>query len=1107
MDILRKIKEICCTCVLLVCITYTEPANSQAQSNQETIQTAFFSPGFDAKPWVYWYWMYSTVTKEGIVADLKAFNDVGIGGVFLMDIGGVNDGTLVNRSEEWYDLVRLALTEAKKYGIRVSFASPGWSSSGGPWVTPEMSMKEITWSEVRVNNRTNGPLLLPVPFHNLDYYRDIAVIAFPSPAGDDWIMRDMRPAILDTAGNAVPDGGNLYDNDYTTITSLPGKFDIVFENEIEVSSVLLRARAFNYFSGSILVWDKNEEKFVKLSDIKANNAGPFTAQIGCSSFPSIKSYRFRFDINPCVAEELDISGGYRLADWIEKAGWGTRNLSQHANAPELVKRLVEEEDVIPAEKIICITDRLDADGNLKWKVPDGQWTILRIGYTSTGIKIYPAPFGGDGLECDKLSMEGTVFNYNNAIKPILDRMGPELSKTIASQHIDSYEASGQNWTRDFEYEFKKRCGYDIIKYLPALTGRIVESEHTTDQFLWDLRHTIGDLFAENHFGSAARESHKDGLTFSNEPYGGPFDFLKSGAAADYPMDEFWIPATQPGERKLVLPGVNTGHINDKKIIGCEAFTSESPAIRWNEHPYMLKAIGDYVYCSGINRFVFHVSAHQPLIGEHLAPGLTCFGNGLHFDRNNTWWEHGAKEYVKYITTCQSMLQQGEHLADVLYFQGSDSPSDIKWLDPVLPVGYDFDACSEDVLMKLKVIDDLLTLPSGKHYKYLVLPASGLMTTPILQKVMDLAKAGASVIGSPPGQSPGLSDEINSGTQVRADIISQIWGDYPDKHGERQFGAGRIIWGSDFKTILAKDNLVTDFSYSTEDDLLINYTHRYTENSEIYFVANGKNNSGRATCRFRIRDMVPEFYDPYKGTHEPCSEYKSNGDYIEIPVWFDESGSLFVVFNKSKTHGPYKVSETSASKELSVVPFNRPWKLIFPKGWGAPEEIELINLISFPEHQDEGIKYFSGTVEYYTTIDVQKKLTGNDRKIFIDLGQVEVIARVKINGKDLGTYWKPPFKIDATSAIKSGKNYVQISVTNLWPNRLIGDERQYPADESYDSKAWKYYREWKPDTKNPLPDPRRFTFTLFRAWNRDDELLPSGLIGPVTLRIEYIQKDK
>jgi hypothetical protein len=958
-------------------------------------------------------------------------------------------------------------------------------------------MKEITWSEVRINNASPRQPVLPKPYSNLNYYRDIAIYAFPSPEGDTWLLPDLKPEVRDTAGNLIPGSEALFDGNPKTTTPMPGSFDIVLNREEGIGSIMLKAVSYNFFTATVSAPDTKAGKFRTLTEFRANNAGPFTSQIGVGTFARTRTQRLRITMNPCRLEEIGLSGGSRLDNWAQKAGWGTQNLSPPAGATSATA--VSVMDIISQKSIIDLTGRLEPNGTLNWTAPAGEWTVLRIGYTTNGIKIYPAPEGGDGLECDKLSREGTVFNHKQVISPILEKMGPELSKVIASQHIDSYEASGQNWTQDFAEEFRSRCGYNLREYLPALTGRIVGSESVTERFLWDFRRTIGDLFAENHFGGAARESHKDGLTFSNEPYGGPFDFLKSGAAADFPMDEFWIPATQPKERKLVLPGVNTGRTNNKRILGVEAFTSESPAIRWNDHPYMLKAIGDYVFCSGVNRFTFHVSAHQPLVGEHLAPGVTCFGNGLHFDRNTTWWKHGAKEYIGYIIRCQSMLQQGEHVADVLYFQGSDSPADIKWLEPQLPVGYDFDACSEDVLMKLSVTGNLVSLAHGKTYRYLVLPASGRMTTPTLVKVLELARAGATIVGAPVGEAPGLSDDLSGAPARRIDAKRQLWGDAPGAKGSRTVGTGRVIWGSGFQAILDDDHLAPDFSYTADTGLLVNYIHRSTDTEEIYFVANGKKNSGLALCRFRARGL-PELYRPDEGTIKASSGYKTFGDIMEIPIRFDPSGSLFVVFRKSAEPVPDKNPEP----ELFAYNFIRadgPWQVSFPKGWGAPENSTFRNLISWTGHPDEGIRYFSGTAVYTTRIAVPEGSLPKGASVWLNLGRVEVIAEVAVNGKSIGTLWKPPFNIDVTDAVKGGDNDVQITVTNLWPNRLIGDERQFPADESYNGKAWKFLRAWPQNAENPLPDPRRYTFTVFRAWSKDDALLPSGLIGPVYLSIQ------
>jgi len=458
----------------------------------DELASRFTQPPAEAKPWVYWYWMNGNVTREGIRADMQAFADVGVGGALTFDIGIHPAGTVTNRSREWYELVKLATAEAARHGIKMGFHCPGWSASGGPWITPELGMQELTWSE--------------------------------------------------------------------TIVEGPREF------------------------------------------------------------------------------------------------------------------------------------------------------------------------------------------------------GRELTKqAVAYYHVDSYEAGWQNWTAKFPQEFRTRRGYDLLKYLPTVTGRVVGDVATTEKFLWDFRRAIGDLFADNHYGRLARRCRDDGIEFSTEPYGGAFEFLQVGTRADHPMVEFWLPTNPQGRRKIAFPGVFAGHTTGRRIIGAEAFTSGPPEEKWNSHPFSLKALGDFIYCCGINRFVIHVSAHQPLVGDRFRPGFTCGCNGIHFDRGNTWWEHGAKEWATYLARCQALLQTGEHVADVLYFQGNDSPDGVGPFAPPLQDGCDYDACNAEVLDQLRVKDGDVVLPHGKSYRFLVLPRDGHVTLASLRKIASLAKDGARIVGTLPKESPSLAD--------------------------------------------------------------------------------------------------------------------------------------------------------------------------------------------------------------------------------------------------------------------------------------------------------------------------------------------------------------
>ena len=434
--------------------------------------------------------------------------------------------------------------------------------------------------------------------------------------------------------------------------------------------------------------------------------------------------------------------------------------------------------------------------------------------------LYPPPMGGNGLDCDKLSREAADFHYDRCVKPLLREFGPDLVKqTLAYYHSDSYESGWQNWTAKFPQDFHQRRGYELVKYLPAITGRIVGDLATTERFLWDFRRTIGDLYADNNYGRLAEHCHEDGIGFSTEPYGGPFECLQISGRADHPMIEFWIP-TDPLAPKTPFVAVMSGHTTGQKIIGAESFTSGPPQEQWNNHPFSLKAMGDYIYCCGVNRLIIHVSAHQPLIGDHLRPGFTCGLNGIHFDRCNTWWNHGAREWATYMARCQAMLQAGEHVADAIYFQGNDSPDGVGPYSPALPPGYDFDACDSATLARLTAHDRRIVLPDGKSYRYLVLPQHGRVTLASLRHFVALAKQGASIVGTLPQGSPSLADAANSDEYER--LTKEL--------------AGRVNPQQSFEKILEADKLLPDFDFDKGSGMVLHYIHRRVDEADVYFVA-------------------------------------------------------------------------------------------------------------------------------------------------------------------------------------------------------------------------------------------------------------------------------
>ena len=489
----------------------------------------FTNPPAEARPWCYWYWMNGNVTREGIIADLQAMHEVGIGGVFLMDIGIHPAGPVAYHSRQWYDLVKLAVSEAQKHGIQVSFHCPGWSASGGPWVTPEMAMQELTWSETHVDGGRELAITLPQPPTKLGYYRDIAVLAFPTRDGDDWTLRDLKPAILDITGQPVRGAAAAFDGDTNTAATLPEQFDLIFDRPISARTIFIRAaRANGGFRAKLQAWDEARGTFRQVAQVQSNTSGPFSAQIGATTFPAVKASRFRLDFDSrkpgerAIIEELDLRGGYRDPQWVAKTGFATDQVASHGEAEQL-----QPGDIIPVDQVLDLTKnirgvRRQANCGLRLPGRARSDAALRLGHTPTGIKIAPAPAGGDGLECDKLSREAADFHYDHFLTPLLKELGPELRKALACQHVDSYEAGWQNWTETFPQEIQ---GPARLRSDAVLAGRNGAHRRrmrtTTEQFLWDFRRTIGDLFADNHYGRLAERSHQDGLGFSTEPYGGP----------------------------------------------------------------------------------------------------------------------------------------------------------------------------------------------------------------------------------------------------------------------------------------------------------------------------------------------------------------------------------------------------------------------------------------------------------------------------------------------------------------------------------------------------------------------------------------------------------
>lgn len=538
-----------------------------------------------------------------------------------------------------------------------------------------------------------------------------------------------------------------------------------------------------------------------------------------------------------------------------------------------------------------------SNGRLTWDVPPGDWQILRMGHVPTGKDNHPAPKEGDGLEVDKMSRSALKrFWDNGTMAAVLKDIGGLAGKTLNNALVDSYEVGNQNWTPLMREEFKKRRGYDPMPWLPAVAGVTVESREKSDRFLWDLNRTIADLFADNYFGYFAELCHENGLQFSNEPYDGPFDNLQVGSAADIPMGEFWIGGYDTLRTTKLAASV--GHVNGRPIIGAESFTADDVRGRWLEEPYAAKTLGDLVFCNGVNRYIFHRYAHQPWMDKF--PGMTMGPWGTHLERTQTWWTE-ARAWMKYIARCQFLLQQGQFVADVLYFTGEGAPNDLpvrQIMKPTVPAGYDYDGCDTAALRRLKVKGGRLVLPSGMSYRMLVLPEKDTMTPETAQTVLDLVRAGALVVGPAPALSPSLTNYPDCDVKL-AQIRSHLWGGGTlPKSGSRQVGAGKIVWGKPLEDVLKGIRLAPDLSYVSESyGSKLAYIHRRINDADVYFVSNQQYKSADVNVNFRVAGKEPELWHPDTGKTELSPAYFADKAHTTVQLKLDPAESVFVVFRK------------------------------------------------------------------------------------------------------------------------------------------------------------------------------------------------------------------
>ncbi len=1028
----------------------------------------FQNPPADNHPQTWFHFISGNVSKEGITADLEAIAAAGFSGVQLFH-GHFNDNVWPGVTDpikcldpKWDDAVRHAAAECERLGLRFTMQNcPGWAMAGGPWIKPENAMRQAVMSTVDITgNGTIQNISLPKPKPSSEDwrdYRDIAVLAFPTPEANE-----IPPFRVTSTNN--PDApwqewlsGARKSYNFAPASG-PYSVEVTFERPVALRSIELPCvESMNHgwcYEPGVHIAVKSDGKTVLDADIPQGawqDEHPVTLALD-EHKGSVYTIEIR-NAHDARFDRLRISTAARKNNWEAEAGLSLRAIERTAASPHQ-----SEKAFVDADRIIDITSMTDADGNLTWKAPAGRWTVMRIGHVNTGRRNGPAPVEGTGWECDKLSRNGSKVHFDNYIGRLSAPDGP-AGTLLKGMLMDSWECATQTWTTDMEQEFASATGYELRKWLPAIFGYVVADHETTTRFLRDWRLTINGLTVENFYGNMASQAHDRGLSITYETAIGdvvPGDILEYFKYADVPMCEFWQPM---GDNyvgsinfKPIKPTASAARMYGKKRVAAEAFTSF--AVTWKEKFEYLKSVADANMAEGVSHLVFHTYTHNPQVG-FLPPGTSFGGQGIGtpFLRGQAWWPY-MHCFTDYLARCSYMMETGHPVSDVLWYLGDEMDHKPDQNAP-FPAGYKYDYCNPDVLInRLSVADGRILTPEGISYALIWIPENRRMLPETVEALDRLVRDGATIVGNAPEGISTLTGGKKAAKRLEK-AVKQLWN---GKNGVRLVGNGRVISGTSIEDALKLCGIAPDM---TGGDAM--WSHFRDDDADWYFVAAPKGSAYKATADFR-NNGYPQIWSAVDGS-VTVPEYEKADGRTRVKLDLPAAGSCFVVFTDKPTGQPTHRNATAS------IDLDRPWTLSFPAGWGAPESINLDELKPWCDIDTLGAeaRAFAGTATYTTTFDIKDLRPGTSYTL--DLGRVADIADITVNGQSAGILWCEPYTTDISKYLREGTNELSIKVTGTWFNRLVYDAG-LPADQR---KTW--------NLRSPSPQ---------------SDLQPTGLHSPVKI---------
>ena len=1088
-----------------------------------SLDQQFKDPPQSARPRVWWHWMNGNITEDGIAKDLAWMKRVGIGGLQNFDANLMTPQIVKNRlvymTPEWKHAFRFAASEADRLGLELAIAaSPGWSETGGPWVPPEDGLKKLVWSETMVEggHRFTGALAAPPavtgPYQNIAmapgmeammsggksppppvHYADVAVLAFPVAAE----ARMPQPRVTGSDGQPL-DGAALTDGDLNSFVLVKGggagsptlTLDYPSPQAIRSATLFMPGAAMMFFGATIsprLEASDDGKIWRSVAEIPAGEVpttvsfAPVTARSFRVVFaPKAKSGPDLGEAAPGVAMsfgdlaagkapvrvgELRLSGEARIDHAESKAGF-----QLEPDYYALSAGLAETAGVAP-DTVIDLTSHLRADGTLDWVAPRGHWRVLRLGTSLLGTTNHPASREATGLEVDKFDGAAVRRYLEYYLGMYHDAAGNDLigAHGVRAMLTDSIEVGAANWTPQMLDQFRKLRGYDPTPWLPALTGTIIGSRTRSDAFLYDYRRTLADLMASEHYGTVAAVAHENGLKLYGEALedGRPSlgDDIAMRSHTDVPMAAMWTFSRKAGPKPTYIADIkgaaSVAHIYGQNLVAAESMTASMNP--WAYAPDDLRRVIDLEFVTGVNRPVIHTSVHQPT--DDKLPGLSLFIFGQYFNRHETWAEM-ARPWIDYIARNSLLLQQGRNVADVGYFYGEEAAlTGLYGEHPVAdaPKTSAYDFVNADALASALANDGTeLVTPGGARYRALYLGGSSRhMTLAALRRLDALVENGATIVGPKPEGSPSLAGDAAD----YAALTAKLW---PGGE-ETVVGKGRVIASTDIEAALRRIGVGPDFSFTGgAADSDIPFVHRKFADGDSYFLVNRLNRPETIEAHFRIAGKAPELWHADTGRAELASYRIEKGETI-VPLSLAAEDSVHVVFRRPT----YIHSLTIVpARPVVAATLDGAWSVNFQAGRGAPASAVLPTLAPLDANAVPGIRYFSGVATYAKDFTAPRGWK-RGKPLWIDLGEVRELAEVSVNGRSAGIVWHTSYRIDIGALAKAGKNHLEISVANLWVNRLIGDAQ---------------------------PGAQKITWTPLPTYKADAPLRRSGLIGPVELLI-------